>query len=72
MNARSCNDAEHEARRAELRADAEHGTPCLVCGAPVTDGVGHDAGCMAEPALAHVPSYHSFDNLLSRGWEANR
>lgn len=47
MYARTCNDPEHEARRAELRADREYGTPCLVCGAPVLNGIGHDAGCMA-------------------------
>lgn len=27
-------------------ADELHGTPCLVCGAPVLDGIGHDPGCM--------------------------
>jgi hypothetical protein len=51
MYARSCNDPEHEAARArqrELIADAEHGTPCLVCGAPILNGIGHDAGCMAD------------------------
>lgn len=39
--------------------DKEHGTPCLVCGAPILDGMGHDDGCTVEeecrcdnPALA--------------------
>lgn len=48
LPARSCNNPEHEARRAELRADREHGTPCLVCGAPIVNGFGHDEGCMAR------------------------
>lgn len=43
------------ARMAERAADAEHGTPCLVCGAPVnSNGAGHDDGCMAD--IADCPS----------------
>lgn len=26
--------------------DIELGTPCLVCGASILRGIGHDAGCM--------------------------
>lgn len=29
-------------------ADRE-AAPCLVCGAPILDGIGHDAGCMVAP-----------------------
>jgi len=29
---------------------AEYGTPCLVCGAPILHGIGHDAGCMVGGA----------------------
>ena len=36
---------EDEPTAAELRADAEHGTPCLVCGAPILNGCGHDECC---------------------------
>lgn len=31
-------------------ADREHGTPCLVCGAPIIESKGHDRGCMAVTA----------------------
>lgn len=30
------------------QGDAEYGTPCLVCGAPIIGGYGHDEGCMAR------------------------
>ena len=31
-----------------LRAsiDRHYGTPCIICGAPIVNGYGHDAGCM--------------------------
>lgn len=32
--------------------DRKYGTPCIVCGAPIVNGAGHDAGCMADPAYA--------------------
>jgi len=54
----TCNDPRHEARR-RMRAEyaregidltelhrALYGEPCLICGAPVIDGEGHDDGCM--------------------------
>lgn len=56
LPARSCNDPEHEALRGldidqlqqdAAQGDAEYGTPCLVCGAPIIGGYGHDEGCMA-------------------------
>lgn len=50
MGARTCNDPAHETARraveAERLADRTYGTPCLVCGAPILNGKGHDAGCM--------------------------
>lgn len=27
--------------------DRKHGTSCIVCGASIVKGAGHDAGCMA-------------------------
>ena len=41
LPARSCNDPEHNARR----ADETYGTPCIACGAPIIRGEGHDEGC---------------------------
>lgn len=49
LPARSCNDPAHNAERArtaELLADMRHGTPCLVCGAPIYDLEGHDEDCV--------------------------
>ena len=58
LPARSCNDPEHN----EARSDAEHGTPCLVCGAPILNGYGHDRGCMVpqrdeDAELARAEEY---------------
>ena len=38
---------ENEPTADELWADAEYGTPCLICGAPINSaGEGHDPDCM--------------------------
>ena len=40
------------------RWDRRFGTPCIVCGAPIVDGSGHDAGCMAaEPPCWRSPCW---------------
>jgi len=33
---------------ADAARDLEYGTPCLVCGAPIIDGIDHDVGCMVQ------------------------
>jgi len=38
---------EREAAAARIR-EAQHAEPCIVCGAPVLDGKGHDEGCAAQ------------------------